>query len=103
MTSKDLMHTGDEYQFLSGNSCMKFVDSPVFTPILMRDLHTLDLSTLIDMLAEHTESYTKLFAEKNINGEEFARKKEIIRQLQAEIDKRKQLDGHVNISGYETP
>jgi hypothetical protein len=66
----------------------------------MRDLNTLDLQTLIDLLAEHTEAYTRLFAEKNINGEEFAKKKEIIRQLQTEIDKRKQLDGHVDISDY---
>jgi hypothetical protein len=67
----------------------------------MRDFHNFDIQKLIDMLAEHTEEYTRMFAEKKISGEEFANKKELIRQLQMEIDSRKQLDGHVIIPEHE--
>lgn len=54
----------------------------------MQDLHTLQTSQLVDLLAEQTTIITKLFSEKNF-GENYDKHKLFLKAIQTEIDFRK--------------
>ena len=54
----------------------------------MRELHNLQTSQLVDLLAEQTSIITKLFTEKNF-GEEYSKHKLYLKAIQTEIDFRK--------------
>jgi hypothetical protein len=59
----------------------------------MRDLHTLESSVLIDMLAEYTVRFTYLF--KNYghwqNNPEYLACKEMLKRITLELERRNQL------------
>ena len=55
----------------------------------MVDLNNLDLFTLVDMLAKHTNEYMKMLKDGSTD-EEYARCKGMIKNLTAEIEYRKQ-------------
>ena len=54
----------------------------------MQDLHSLQTSQLVDLLAEQTSLITTMFAEKKF-GEEYAKQKLYLKAIQTEIDFRK--------------
>ena len=54
----------------------------------MQELHSLELSALLDMLAEHTDKCVRLFKEGRLN-EDYAKSKELIEQVIAEIELRR--------------
>ena len=62
----------------------------------MQDLHTLDNTQLIDLLAQYTSDYTKMITNNNM-GEDYEICKLRIKALQIEIDVRKNKLN--NISG----
>ena len=51
----------------------------------MTDYSNLELSELVDMLAEHTANYTKMLAEGLNNGNDFIECKERIKLIQSAI------------------
>jgi hypothetical protein len=55
----------------------------------MEDLNNLDLLTLVDMLAKHTNEYMKMMKD-GTSEEEYTRCKTMIQNLTAEIAYRKQ-------------
>jgi len=55
----------------------------------MEDLNNLDLFTLVDLLAKHTNEYMKMFKE-GATDQEFSDCKKVIQNLTAEIEYRKQ-------------
>ncbi len=55
----------------------------------MEDLNNLDLLTLVDMLAKHTNDYMKMMKD-GTSEEEYSRCKTLIQHLTAEIEYRKQ-------------
>ena len=55
----------------------------------MEDLNTMDLFTLVDLLAKHTNQYMKMFKE-GATEQEYANCKKAIKNLTAEIEYRKQ-------------
>jgi len=57
----------------------------------MKDLSNLDLSTLFDMLAQHTNEYMKMLKDGSFE-EEYVRCKNLIKNLTAEIESRKEND-----------
>ena len=57
----------------------------------MEDLKNLDLFTLLDLLARHTNEYTKMLKEGAI-AQEYAQCKKMIQNLTAEIGNRRQND-----------
>ena len=54
----------------------------------MQELHNLQTSQLVDLLAEHTAIVTKLFSEKKFD-EEYDKHKLFVKAIQTEIDFRK--------------
>ena len=62
----------------------------------MQDLHTLDNSELIDLLAKFTSDYTRMITDNNM-GDDYEKCKMAIKALQTEIDSRK--NNAINISG----
>lgn len=56
------------------------------------ELHGMDNSELMDLLAKYTSDYTKMLSERTSN-EEYERCKIAIKALQAEIDLRKNVAG----------
>lgn len=56
----------------------------------MEDLHHLQTSQLLDLLAEHTAVITKFFSDKNL-GEEYDKEKLLVKAIQTEIDFRKNV------------
>ena len=67
----------------------------------MHELHSLDNSQLMDLLAMHTSEYTKMITDNNM-GDDYERCKLIIKAIQAEIDIRKNnlnsFPGETNIT-----
>ena len=67
----------------------------------MPDYNSLELSDLYDQLAAHTVKYTKMLAIGATNQVEFVHTKELIDEIQLEIEKRNlredtQSDGYVD-------
>ncbi len=58
----------------------------------MQDLRSLETAELIDLLATHTDGYSRMLKE-GTTDKEFARCSLTIRSIQAEIDSRKQGPG----------
>lgn len=54
----------------------------------MQELHTLDKTQLIDLLAKYTTDYTKMITE-NMMGDEYEKCKLTIKAIQTEIETRK--------------
>ena len=54
----------------------------------MHELHSLDNSQLIDLLARHTSEYTKMITDNNM-GDDYEKCKLTIKVIQTEIDIRK--------------
>jgi len=54
----------------------------------MEEMHTMEWSVLMDLLSEQTAIYTKLLAERN-RTLEFENAKTVIKQIQAEVSRRK--------------
>lgn len=67
----------------------------------MQELHALDNSQLVDMLAKYTSDYTKMLADGSFN-EEYEKCKLTIKAIHAEIDSRKNIvsngSGETNIT-----
>ena len=69
----------------------------------MQELHTLDNTQLIDLLAQCTSDYTKMISE-NRMGDDYEKCKLTIKAIQAEIDVRKTNGGNVSAeSSMTTP
>ena len=68
----------------------------------MQDLHNLQTSQLVDLLAEQTSIITKLFNEKNF-GEEYNKHKLFLKALQTEIDFRKTTADIIPTNTTEPP
>ena len=62
----------------------------------MQELHALDNSQLIDLLAKYTSDYTKMLADGSFN-EQYEKCKLTIKAIHSEIDSRKNIVS--NISG----
>ena len=54
----------------------------------MQELHSLETTQLIDLLAQHTSDYTRMITN-NITGDEYEKCKLVIKALQAEIEFRR--------------
>jgi len=67
----------------------------------MHELHSLDNSQLIDLLARHTSEYTKMITDNNM-GDDYEKCKLTIKAIQTEIDIRKNnlnnFPGETNIT-----
>jgi len=65
----------------------------------MQELHTLDSSQLMDLLAKYTSDYTKMMSE-NMMDDKYENCKLTIKAIQAEIDARKNnsVSGETNIT-----
>ena len=65
----------------------------------MQELHGLDNTQLIDLLAQYTSNYTKMFSD-NMMGDEYEKCKLTIKAIQTEIDARKNNSesGEVNMT-----
>ena len=61
----------------------------------MHELHSLDNSQLIDLLARHTSEYTKMITDNNM-GDDYEKCKLTIKAIQTEIDVRKTNGGNVS-------
>jgi len=69
----------------------------------MQELHSLDNRQLIDLLAQYTSDYTKMFSE-NMMGDDYEKCKLTIKAIQTEIDVRKTNGGNVSAeSSMTTP
>jgi len=69
----------------------------------MQELHTLDNTRLIDLLAQYTSDYTKMISE-NMMGDDYEKCKLTIKAIQTEIDVRKTNGGNVSAeSSITTP
>ncbi len=69
---------------------------------MLTDYHRMSMSSLIDLLALHTEKYTQLLAEKEFT-EEYLKIKETIQQLQAVIEARKNADSSTSDVRFTPP
>ena len=56
---------------------------------MIQEIHTLETSALVDLLATYTAAYSRMLKE-GASDEEFAKCSLAIRSIQAEIDSRKQ-------------
>ena len=67
----------------------------------MHELHSLDSSQLMDLLARHTSEYTKMITDNNM-GDDYEKCKLTIKAIQTEIDIRKNnlnsFPGETNIT-----
>ena len=54
----------------------------------MQELHSLETTQLIDLLAQHTSDYTRMITN-NITGDEYEKCKLVIKAIQAEIEFRR--------------
>ena len=67
----------------------------------MHELHSLDNSQLMDLLATHTSEYTKMITDNNM-GDEYEKCKLTIKAIQTEIEIRKNdlnsFPGETNIT-----
>ena len=67
----------------------------------MHELHSLDNSQLMDLLATHTSEYTKMITDNNM-GDDYEKCKLTIKAIQTEIDIRKNnlnsFPGETNIT-----
>ena len=63
----------------------------------MQELRILETSQLVDLLAEHTSSYTKMQST-GASEEEYARCMLTIKAIQTEIDLRKKVTTQSNIT-----
>lgn len=68
----------------------------------MEDLHNLQTSQLVDLLAEQTSIITKLFSEKKF-GEEYDKHKLFLKAIQTEIDFRRTTADIIPSSSTEPP
>ena len=69
----------------------------------MHELHSLDNSQLMDLLARHTSDYTKMITDNNM-GDDYEKCKLTIKAIQTEIDVRKTNGGNVSAqSNMTTP
>jgi hypothetical protein len=69
----------------------------------MQELHTLDNTRLIDLLAQYTSDYTKMISE-NMMGDDYEKCKLTIKAIQTEIEVRKTNGGNVSAeSSMTTP
>ena len=66
------------------NSLPQRADHTSWKPTVNPDLKSLDITTLVDLLARTTQRYTELFAEKKF-AEEYDECKRMIEILQEEI------------------
>ena len=65
----------------------------------MQEFHSLDNTQLIDLLAQYTSDYTKMFSE-NMLGDDYEKCKLTIKAIQTEIDARKNniASGEISIT-----
>lgn len=63
----------------------------------MENLHLLEMSVLVDILAQHTTNYTRMLSQ-GAPDQEFDKCKLAIRAIQTEIEFRKQTPGNTTIS-----
>jgi hypothetical protein len=74
------------------------IDIPILNtahPKQMQELHTLETSALVDMLALHTAEYTKMLKEGALR-EDFATNELTIKAIQTEIYSRKRTEANTS-------
>jgi hypothetical protein len=65
-----------------------YLQTIMFQFTIVTEYSNLELSTLVDLLAEHTANYTKMLAEGLNHGKDFAEFKERIKLIQSAIQHR---------------
>jgi len=68
----------------------------------MQELHGLQTSQLLDLLAEHTAIVTKLFSDKTFT-EEYEKEKLLVKAIQVELDFRKYTADVVTTNSIAPP
>jgi len=68
----------------------------------MQDLQSLQISQLVDLLAEQTSVITAMFAEKNF-GEEYQKHKLLLKAIQVELDFRKNTADIIPATNITSP
>jgi len=66
----------------------------------MSDYLTLELATLVDMLAENTQQYTRLMSEGFKNGEEFSHIEQKILSLQEAIQAKQDFQNNQTVTDH---
>ena len=65
---------------------------------MIQEIHSLEMSVLVDMLAAYTTNYSRMLKE-GASDKEFAKCSLTIRSIQAEIDSRKKKAANTSATG----